>query len=144
MTRTDPTPRPKNLEVRQRLAGALLCRAVGERLPTSREYQARFAAGSGTVSKCIRTLEEIGAVEVASRGHQGTFVTARHVGRRWTVSEQGPVSGLLTPTLPSQTEHLTEDLRERFRALGVPFHVMLRRGGEWRVSQVLSGDADLA
>jgi YhfZ-like protein/helix-turn-helix protein len=144
MTQIDPTPRPKNLEVLRQLAADLLCRPVGSRLPTSREYQARFSAGSGTVSKCIRTLEEIGAVAVVPHGHQGTFVTGRDVGRLWTLSEQGPVSGLLTPTLPSQTELLTEDLRERFKALGVPFHVMLRRGADWRVSRVLAGEADLA
>jgi YhfZ-like protein/helix-turn-helix protein len=144
MTQIDSTLRPKNLEVLRQLAADLLCRPVGARLPTSREYQARFEAGSGTVSKSIRTLEEIGAVHVTSRGHQGTFVTGRDVGRLWTLSEQGPVSGLLTPTLPSQTELLTEDLRERFKALGVPFHVMLRRGADWRVSRVLDGEADLA
>ncbi len=134
---------PKNLQVLQLLARDLLCRHAGERLPTSRDYQARFGAGSGTVSKCIRTLEEIGAVAVASRGHQGTFVTARNVGRLWTLAEQGAVSGLLSPTQAAQLELLTEELRERFRALGVPFHATLRRGAEGRLERVAAGEADL-
>jgi YhfZ C-terminal domain/Helix-turn-helix domain len=135
---------PKNVQVMQGLANDLARRRVGDRLPTSRDYQARFGAGSGTISKCLRALEDVGVVSCVARGHQGTFVTGRRIGRLWAIAERGAVSALFTPPPRSQSERLIADLRAQFAAVEVPLNVVLRRGADRRVDDVLAGDADLA
>ena len=144
MNRADVLDSPKNLQVMQGLAHDLAGRRAGDRLPTSRDLQARFGAGSGTISKCLRALEDVGAVSCVARGHQGTFITGKRIGRLWTIAELGAVSALFTPPPRSQSEQLIADLRAQFEAVEVPLNVVLRRGADRRVDDVLSGDADLA
>src|ERR1700690_4231516 len=96
------------------LARDILRRAVGDRLPTSMQYQELLNVGSGTVQKGLRVLESAGATELRARGHQGTFIVARHVGRLWAIAGLGPVTGAMPLPDSPEGSGLAAGLREQF------------------------------
>ena len=128
----------------QLLARDVLCRDVGDRLPTSAQYREQFGVGSGTVQKALRILEDAGAAAFTSRGHQGTFVVGRHIGRLWAMGELGVVTAAMP--LPDSPEGagLGAALRDEFDRLGIPLQMRYMYGSGKRLDAVSAGRADFA
>ena len=134
----------KNHRTIQQIARDILAREVGERLPTSIQYQEELEVGSGTVQKGIRVLQNVGAVRLRPRGHQGTLIVDRNVGALWAIAGLGPVTGALP--LPDSLENagLASGLREQFDAQGIPLQMLYRHGAALRLGMVREGRADFA
>jgi hypothetical protein len=124
------------------LARDILCREVGERLPTALQYQELIEVGSGTVQKALRVLQSAGAVALRARGHQGTFIVERHVGPLWAIAGLGAAIGVLPLTDCTEGWGLAAGLREQFDALGVPLQMLYLHGAAHRVEMVRGGRAD--
>lgn len=133
-----------NQRAAQLLARDLICRDIGERLPTLLQHQERWGVGSGTVQKALRVLEGSGAARFVSHGHQGTFLGARHLGRLWAIAGLGVVSGAMP--LPDSPEGagLAAGLREEFDRLRIPLQMRYMHGSGRRLDAVVRGGADFA
>lgn len=134
----------KNQRTIQLLARDILCREIGERLPSSIQYQDLLEVGSGTVQKGLRVLESVGAVSLRARGHQGTFLIDRHVGPLWAIAGLGPVTGALPLTDCTEGWGLAAGLREQFDLLGIPLQMLYLHGSSRRLGLVREGRADFA
>ena len=143
MTRVDLSL-PSNQRATQLLARDVLCLDVGDRLPTSLQYQEQLGVGSGTVQKALRILEGSRAAGFTSRGHQGTFVARRHLGRLWAIAGLGAVTGAMP--LPDSREGagLAAGLRNEFDLLAIPLQMRYMHGSAARLEAVRKGRADFA
>lgn len=132
---------PSNQRTLQAIARDLLGQEAGSRLTTGSQYQEQLGVGAGTVQKSLRSLSSSGAVVLKSRGHQGTYIVERDLGRLWQLAGLGSVRLLMTP--PGADEHhaLAAGLREVFQAMGIPMEIAYLRGAERRVREVLAGNA---
>jgi hypothetical protein len=133
-----------NQRATQMVARDVLCHDLGERLPTLLQYQEQLEVGSGTVQKALRVLEGAGAATFRSRGHQGTFIAARHLGRLWAIAGLGVVT--VAMPLPDSPEGsgLAAGLREEFDLLGIPLQMRFMHGSGQRLSALGEGRADFA
>lgn len=124
------------------LARDIVCREVGQRLPTALQYQELIEVGSGTVQKALRVLQNAGAVALRARGHQGTFIVERNVGPLWAIAGLGAAIGVLPLTDCTEGWGLAAGLREQFDALGIPLQMLYLHGAAHRVEMVREGRAD--
>jgi hypothetical protein len=141
---TVDVPLSSNQRAVQMLARDILGRVVGDRLPTSLQWQEQLGVGSGTVQKALSVLESAGAVTFRARGHQGRFIIKRHVGRLWAIAGLGHVSGALPLPDSPEGSGLATGLREQFDQLGLPLQMLYMHGASNRVRVVEDGRADFA
>lgn len=57
------------------MAMSLLSRNEGDQLPSISEYEREFGVSRGTVQNALNYLKDVGAVELVSRGHMGTYIS---------------------------------------------------------------------
>ena len=132
----------KNLLAIQLVSRDLLTRVQGERIPTALQYQHLTGVGSGTVQKALRTLQSVGAVDLQSRGHTGTYLLNVELPKLWAMAAIGaPTAVLPIPTSP-ELMGLARALRLEFRRLGIPFQALWTYGSSRRLALVEQGEAD--
>lgn len=134
----------RSLLAAQQIARDLITRPVGGRLPTAAEYQRLCGFGSGTIQKALADLQSVGAVELRARGHRGTFLLDRDLGRLWSLSGLGPVTAVLPLPNCSEWAGLATGLRQEFKRLGIPLQAVYIHGAYARARLVAEGEADLA
>ncbi|GLY88761.1 YhfZ family protein [Actinoallomurus iriomotensis] len=118
------------------VARMLLTREVGQRIPTLAELQARAGAGTGTVVKALRAMEDDGAVRLEPRGRHGTVVVGRDVGRLWNAADLGNFRLVMPPPGPIEQQGTLEVVQDTLRRLGVALVVDFLRGAESRLTEV--------
>src|SRR5512143_1157370 len=126
------------------LARDLLTRLPGDRLPTVGQYQAQFGVGSGTIQSRLRQLVEARAIQVAARGHEGTFLIDRDVTRLWSAARLGSLRGALPLPEAFEPVALAVLLRRRFGELRIPLELVYLHGSAGRIDLVARGEADFA
>lgn len=102
------------------LARLLLEREVGQRVPPVQELQQTIGTGSGTVVKALRDLQDSGAVTLKMRGHRGTTVEARHVGRLWNAGQLGNFRVVMPPPWPVEQLGILRAMKDLLSRVGVP------------------------
>ncbi|MBU2668029.1 hypothetical protein KOI35_31410 [Actinoplanes bogorensis] len=127
---------PAKLDVRAHLARVLLAREIGQRIPTVQELQGSTGAGTGTVVKVLRALQDTGAVTLTARGHQGTVVTSRDVGQLWNAAALGNFRMILPPQGPVEQQGILEVVQTALTGLGVAVVADFRPGARTRLEDV--------
>jgi hypothetical protein len=126
----------------------LICREIakdlihldaGRRLKTTSEYARLVRAGQGTVQKAFRRLEDMQAIVLESRGHLGTYLTAKNLGRLWAVSGQGIVTGVLPLPDSKEFEGIATALAHLFDASDIPLNLLHLNGARRRIEHLKSG-----
>lgn len=132
---------------RQAVAAALVARRLisipeGERIPTVAELAAESGTGTGTVQAALKLLTDDGAIKLSRRGHLGTIMVERDLGRLWGAASPGPVIGILP--LPGSIEFsgLATAVSAAFRKAEVPLNLAFRLGTRVRIEFLTSGAAD--
>jgi YhfZ C-terminal domain/Helix-turn-helix domain len=128
-----PTAKP---DVRAHVARVLLAREVGQRIPTVQELQVSTGAGTGTVVKALRNLQDSGAVTLTARGHQGTVVAGRDVGQLWNAGALGNFRMILPPQGPVEQQGILEVVQTALTGLGVAVVADFRPGAITRLEDV--------
>ena len=123
-------------DVRAHVAQVLLAREVGQRIPTVQELQASTGAGTGTVVKALRNLQDSGAVTLTARGHQGTIVTGREVGQLWNAAALGNFRLILPPQGPVEQQGILEVIQTALQEIGVAVVAGFRPGALTRLEDV--------
>ncbi|MGP4014667.1 YhfZ family protein [Saccharopolyspora sp. 5N708] len=126
------------------IARDILRMGVGGRLPTTMQYQQRLGVGSGTIQKALRDLRLSNAVDLVSRGHQGTFVTAADPAQLWRSAELPPVHILLPPPGPVEAQGVAHALAEQLGRIGATTTIGFLGGARGRVDAVDEAAADVA
>jgi hypothetical protein len=125
------------------IARSLIGLPVGERIPGTAELARRYGAGFGTVQKVLGTLEDSGAIQLASHGSRGTILSAKDPARLWQSASLPAITFLLP--LPNFPEHegLASALTDAMEGLGIPFALSYMQGARQRIRAVTEGRCDL-
>lgn len=128
----------------QVVATDLLGHGVGDRLPTTVEYQQLSQVGSGTVQRAVRTLEECGAVSLSRHGHRGTQILEIEYGLLWSLAGRQLVRIVVPIPGAIDVFGLCKGMRAEFGRLAVPSDVSYLPGSGARAAYVRDGHADVA
>lgn len=142
--RTEPLTdlRSRNLRSVQLLALDMLGRSIGNRLPTTIEYQKELGVGSGTVQKALAILENSGAVTLTRHGHLGTRLVEQDEGMLWSMSGRGQIRLVLHPPGAIDGFGLLQGLHAEFEKFSVPLDVQYMQGAEARAEMVADSRVD--
>lgn len=124
------------------VARRLMLAEVGEAIPTMAALAAESGTGTGTVQAALAGLRDVGAVQFSTHGHQGTTLIERDLGKLWSASSPGPLTGILP--LPGSIEFsgLATAVSVTFEQSGVPATLAFRLGSRKRIDFLTSGGAD--
>ncbi|MFC0861625.1 YhfZ family protein [Sphaerimonospora cavernae] len=132
------------IAARQQLARILLEREVGQRLPSTQLLQQETGLGAGTVVKALRELQSLKAATLKARGHQGTTIEARHVGRLWSAAGLGTFVLVLPPPGPIEQQATHTAVRTALSKILIASQVEYLRGAARRLEEVYQGRANAA
>ena len=123
----------ESAEVIALLAKHLLQLKEGDRLESVRELGNNYQVSVGTISKALTQLESSGAITIEKRGHLGSFVGSRSLGRLWNFAEQEPLVVSFPLIAHSRLEGLATSLKKVLSAIGLDLYLMFIRGSRTRV-----------
>jgi hypothetical protein len=123
------------------LAGSLLGKAPGERLPPIADLAAEYHVGVGTVQRAVDILLSTGAVTLEPRGVLGTFITTVDVEALWQLAGHSYVTGSMPLPYLREHEGLATALRAAWTLPGVKLHLSFVRGAANRL-EIAAGKAD--
>ncbi len=131
-------------DVPQRLARDLIGRQIGERLPRVHDYAANLRVGNSTIQAGMQYLQNLGAVELISRGHLGTFIRCVNHTKLWEIAGVGTVACAMPLPYSRRFEGLATGLSSAFREAEIPFGLAFVRGANSRLRAIVSGRCELA
>lgn len=134
----------KNGLAARSIARRLLSMAVGEQIPRVSDFASELSLGRGTVQGALRLLEEVGAIQLESRGHLGTYLVNRDVSLLWKVAGITQLMGVMPLPYSRKYEGLATGLVEAFSEIAVPFNLAFMRGSEHRLDALKNGRYDFA
>lgn len=112
---------------------------VGHRVKTTSEYARLYRVGQGTVQKAFGLLKDMQAIGLESRGHLGTYLATKDLGRLWAVSGRGVVTGVLPLPDSREFEGVATALAHLFDASNIPLNLLHINGARRRIEQLKSG-----
>lgn len=121
------------------LAQELLIKHEGDRLPIVSELQAILGISRGTVQNALNFLKEEKAIELISRGHQGTFIEKidYRILQKYAVSES--LFGTMPLPYSKLYEGLATALYDTFKEHDIRLNMAYVRGSSDRISSVTRG-----
>jgi hypothetical protein len=112
---------------------------VGRKVKTTSEYARLLRAGQGTVQKAFKRLEEMQAMVLESRGHLGTYLAAKDLGRLWAVSGLGIVTSVMPLPDSREYEGIATALAHLFDTSNIPLNLLHLNGARRRIEHLKSG-----
>ena len=125
--------------ISREIARDLMPLDVGRKVKTTSEYARLLRAGQGTVQKAFKRLEEMQAMALESRGHLGTYLAAKDLGRLWAVSGLGIVTCVMPLPDSREYEGIATALAHLFDASNIPLNLLHLNGARRRIEHLRSG-----
>ena len=132
----------KNGLVTRGIARELISLDSQSKIKTTSEYARLFRAGQGTVQKAFRTLEDLEAIDLESRGHLGTFLISKNLSRLWSVSGLGTVTGVMPLPDSREFEGIATALTDIFSSEDIPLNLLHLNGSRRRIEHLKLERAD--
>lgn len=132
------------IELQSSLARYLLTIKIGERIPNVRKLADRYQVSIGSISNALTRLELVGAAKIEKRGHLGSFLEERSLGKLWDIAEGEPL--IIALTLPSNPtyEGLATGLKQLLTKAGVEAYLIFIRGSRPRLTTLREHRCHLA
>lgn len=128
---------PKTLSVVHHMARTLMGIQPGEQLPTIQDWMATTVAGAGTIQAGLAILEKAGAIQVTSRGGQGSVLQDRALDRLWEFSGLSSLIGALPLPYSLEFQGVATALEREFQAQNLPVHLVYVNGSDVRFDGLL-------
>ena len=117
---------------------------LGSKLLTNTQFHERYGIVAGTMQRALKQLKDAMALSTQSRGHMGRFVTHIDTGLCWNIAKLAPVQLIMPSSGSIEIDILIRHITNKLSKLNIPYFIEHQPGGEYRISQVLSGDFDIA
>jgi len=134
----------KRGELHVLLARRLFEIAEGERVPNVRKLAAMTRTSVGSVSSALRYLQDIGAIQVNTRGRLGTILAKRSLGVLWSVVEQNPFVFAMSLPMHRRFEGLATGLKLALGRIGLEAYPIFIRGSRMRLEALMENRCDVA
>lgn len=125
------------------IARTIIARGLCGRLPITSWFQEVLEIGSGTVQKALQELKKSGAVNLVSRGHQGTFVVSWNFSLLWDAARMPPVHILLPPRGSQEATQIASAFAQQCSQWEVVATASYLRGAHSRLGALERGEADI-
>lgn len=126
------------------LAQRLLSLEEGARLDSVGQLATEFGTGRGTVQAALKILLQDGAVELESRGRQGSFLRRLDHEKLLAMSGLSPVIGVMAVIYSPRFQGLATGLARSFERAHLPLVLAHMRGGKNRLHFLRTGRCDFA
>lgn len=123
----------KNGRVTMQLAKDLLTYDLGDRIQTIESYTKAFESSRGTVQAAFKFLQGVGAIQLESRGHLGTYILGIDYRKLWEITDIGSIMGVMPLPYSKRYEGLATGLFRAFEAANIPFSLAFMRGATKRI-----------
>ena len=132
----------KNGLLTQQIARHLISLDLQRKVKTTSEYARLFRAGQGTVQRAFKTLEDLEAIDLESRGHLGTYLIGKNLSRLWSVSGLGTVTGVMPLPDSKEFEGIATALTDIFSTEDIPLNLLHLNGARRRIEHLKLGRVD--
>jgi hypothetical protein len=120
-------------ELEARIAIYLLQLHEGDRLKTVKELAKTYNMSIGAISNATNNLEQAGAVSVDKRGHLGSFLKERSIGKLWSAAEHQPIVVSFPLIANPCLEGLATGLKQKISDAGIDTYLTFIRGSRTRL-----------
>ncbi len=134
----------KNAVVLKEIASDLLGKNAGERMTTIVNYTELFGVARGTVQNAIKTLENSGAIQLDTRGHMGTFLTALDYDKLLKASGRSTIFGVMPLPYSLRYEGFVTGVLEILEKNGLDVGMAYMSGADRRLDALLEGRYEFA
>lgn len=120
-------------ELQRQLARYLLKMEEGERLHSVRELAKTYGTSTGSISEAFTKFEADAVLKRERRGHLGSFVVGRSLGKLWNIAQNEPL--VIAFPLPSslRLEGLATGLKRSFSKFEIDTYLIFIRGSRTRL-----------
>lgn len=117
---------------------------VGDRVPTIADLAEKYNLARGTVQTAYKILKENGAIEVRSKGHQGTFITSINQTKILEFSGSNSLVGVMPLPYSKKYEGLATAIYRVLSESGIRSNLAFMRGSNHRLEGLMNGRYDFA
>jgi hypothetical protein len=121
------------------VARLLMGMPAGSRLPTIRELAQTTRASVGSVQAAMAALDESGAIVIRRRGHLGTFLVERDIGKLWSAVYNSPLVVALPLSNTERIQGLATGIKAQLQAAGIDMFSMFIVGPATRLEALHRG-----
>ncbi|MCM2533325.1 transcriptional regulator [Neobacillus pocheonensis] len=126
------------------IALELLAIETGHKIPTVTYFCETLGLGRGTVQGAIKLLEMVGAIQLETRGHLGTFLLNKDVSVLLDISGTGPLVGAMPLPYSKKYEGLATGIVDGFNCLNKRISLAYMRGASNRLEALKTRRYDFA
>ncbi|WP_085522098.1 GntR family transcriptional regulator YhfZ [Tuberibacillus sp. Marseille-P3662] len=144
MTRTWESLYSKNGLAAKYIAREILKIENQERIPRVTDFCDRLSLGRGTVQGALKLLEGLDAIELASRGHLGTFLLNKDVSVLSDIADIGPLIGAMPLPYSKKYEGLATGIVDAFGSTNKRVSLAYMRGASTRLEALKTRRYDFA
>ncbi|MDF2596429.1 MAG: transcriptional regulator [Clostridia bacterium] len=127
----------KNGIVLMHMAEELLGKQEGDRIETIVNLAEKFQVGRGTVQTAMKTLKELGAIDMEARGHMGTIITKIDYSVLLNVSGLSSIVGVMPLPYSKRYEGLATGIYNVLNQTNVAVHLAFMAGADKRLRALL-------
>lgn len=124
------------------VALSLLAKNAGDRIPPIATLEAEFGVSRGTIQNALKHLKEVGAVELKSHGHLGTFIETVDYKKLQENCLRQDLLGIMPLPYSLTYEGFATAIYEQLK--NFKFNMAYARGAEGRIKLVGSGTYQFA
>ncbi|WP_413285633.1 YhfZ family protein [Vibrio sp. MA40-2] len=117
---------------------------LNSKLLTNTQFLEKYGIVAGTIQRALNTLKKTEALTTRSKGHLGRIITEIDTGLCWNIAKLKPVQLLMPSSGSIEIDILIRNITNKLSRLNIPYFISNKPGGEKRISQVLSGEFDIA
>ena len=125
-----------------KVALSLLSKSAGDRIPPISYYEEEYGVSRGTIQNALKHLKEVGAIELSSHGHMGTFIEKVDYKRLQENCLRQELLGIMPLPYSLTYEGLATAIYEQLKDF--KFNMAYARGAEGRIKLVSSGTYQFA
>ena len=124
------------------IAEILLKMKKGEKLPNNLELSQRFRVGAGTIQAALKYLVSVEAIDLISKGQQGTILSYVSYSKLLQLCGNPMVTGVMPLPYTSQFQGLATGLYKNFDKQSTLLKMKYVRGGKERFKLLLDRSVD--
>ena len=125
-----------------KVALSLLSKSAGDRIPPIAYYEEEYGVSRGTIQNALRHLKEVGAIELTTHGHMGTYIEKIDYQKLQENCLRQELLGIMPLPYSLTYEGFATAIYEQLK--GFKFNMAYARGAEGRIKLVGSGTYQFA
>ncbi|NMC47681.1 MAG: hypothetical protein GYA52_12720 [Chloroflexi bacterium] len=113
-----------------------------EKIERYQDYAKRFKVGVGTVQAALKYLQDVGAINLSTKGHLGTFIEDINYPQLCALAGQDIIVGGMPLPYSRRYEGLATGLNKAFTSANLGINLLFSRGSMNRIKNLIQNRYD--